>query len=24
VIDMTADSPELVRQGRGDVALFGL
>lgn len=24
VIDMTGDTPELVRQGRGDVALFGL
>ncbi|MBC3906476.1 L-threonylcarbamoyladenylate synthase [Undibacterium umbellatum] len=24
VIDMTGDAPELVRQGRGDVALFGL
>ncbi|MFZ6742756.1 L-threonylcarbamoyladenylate synthase [Undibacterium sp. JH2W] len=24
VIDMTGDAPELVRQGRGDAALFGL
>lgn len=24
VIDMTADAPELIRQGRGDAALFGL
>lgn len=24
VIDMTRDAPELVRQGRGDVSLFGL
>ena len=24
VVDMTRDTPELVRQGRGDVALFGL
>ncbi len=24
VIDMTGDTPELVRQGRGDAALFGL
>jgi tRNA threonylcarbamoyl adenosine modification protein (Sua5/YciO/YrdC/YwlC family) len=24
VIDMTHDAPELIRQGRGDVALFGL
>ncbi|WMW79017.1 L-threonylcarbamoyladenylate synthase [Undibacterium cyanobacteriorum] len=24
VIDMTSDEPELIRQGRGDVAIFGL
>ncbi len=24
VIDMTSDAPELIRQGRGDAALFGL